>query len=118
MTHVTHIHAHRILPELSVFVLAVARAITRSVAFDNEQIRALLSGWSLTDVTPRDIEASLTSMVAKGLVDRPAQEFRGQALTETGIGAVTTPYGGRIRMIDRAPTVFSILNSSREPGHA
>ncbi len=118
MTPVTHIHARRIVPELSVFELAVARAMTRPVVQDCEQIRVILSDWFLQDVRMRDIEDALCSMAERGFVRTGAEGAETCALTEDGITAVTTLYGGCIRMIDRVPAIFSLLPPSGDSGVA
>lgn len=100
------------------FELAVARAMTRPVARDCEQIRVMLSDWFLQDVRMRDIEDALCSMAERGFVHAGAEGTETCALTEDGITAVTTLYGGCIRMIDRVPAIFSLLPPSGESGHA
>lgn len=123
MTPVTNIHARRLkkpktLPELSVFELAVARAMTRPVVQDCEQIRVMLSVWFLQDVRMRDIEDALCSMAERGFVRTGAEGAETCALTEYRITAVTTLYGGCIRMIDRVPAIFSLLQTPGDSGHA
>lgn len=116
MTPVTHIHAKRIVPELSVFELAVARAMTRPVVQDCEQIRVILSDWFLQDVRMRDIEEAMGRMAERGFLR--SEDEDACTLTEDGISAVTTLYGGCIRMIDRVPAIFSLLPPSGGSGHA
>lgn len=118
MTHVTQIHVNRLVPELSVFELAVAMAISRPALNGDDQIRAVVSDWFLQDVRVRDIEQTLEAMVSRGLAFPGGKGLGSYRLTDDGIKSVTILYGGCIRMIDRVPAHFSLLNSVREPGHA
>lgn len=118
MTDVTQIHSRPLVPELSVFELAVARAMTRPLVGHGEQVHTILCDWFLQDVRVRDIEAALRSMARRGFLTAGAQGAESCALTEDGIMAVTTLYGGCIRMIDRVPANFSLLPTPGGPDHA
>ena len=70
------------------------------------------------------MSAALDSMVERGIVRRGDEALCGYGLTPDGINAVTTLYGGCIRMIDRGlglldPTmILALLNLTKESGHA
>jgi hypothetical protein len=124
MNDVVHIHADRRVPNLSVFELAVASAISRRVITTDEDLQEILSDWFLRQVRVPDVSAALDSMVERGIVRRGDEALSGYGLTPDGINAVTTLYGGCIRMIDRGlglldPTmILALLNLTKESGHA
>ncbi|WP_103727269.1 hypothetical protein [Novosphingobium sp. HII-3] len=123
MNDVIQIHADRRVPELSVFELAVASAISRQAITTDEDLQEVLSDWFLRKVRVPDVSAALDSMVERGIVRRSEEALCSYNLTPDGINAVTTLYGGCIRMIDRglgllnASMILSLLNL-KESGHA
>lgn len=124
MSDIIQIHADRRVPDLSVFELAVASAISRQVITTDEDLQDILSDWFLRQVRVPDVSIALESMVARGFV-RPADEtLCAYGLTADGINAVTTLYGGCIRMIDRGlglldpAMILALLNLTKESGHA
>jgi hypothetical protein len=124
MSEIIQIHADRRVPELSVFELAVASAISRQVITSDEDLQDILSDWFLRQVRVPDVSLALENMVERGLVRRADDTLCAYGLTSDGINAVTTLYGGCIRMIDRGlglldPTmILSLLNLTKESGHA
>lgn len=124
MSDVIQIHADRRVPDLSVFELAVASAISRQIITSDEDLQEILSDWFLRQVRVPDVSAALESMVARGIVRRGDEALCAYGLTPDGINAVTTLYGGCIRMIDRGlgllnpAMILSLLNLTKESGHA
>jgi hypothetical protein len=124
MSDVIQIHADRRVPELSVFELAVASAISRQVITSDEDLQDILSDWFLRQVRVPDVSTALESMVARGIVRRGDEALCAYGLTADGINAVTTLYGGCIRMIDRGlglldpSMILALLNLTKESGRA
>lgn len=124
MSDVIQIHADRRVPDLSVFELAVASAISRQVITSDEDLQEILSDWFLRQVRVPDVSAALETMVARGIVRRGGEALYGYGLTPDGINAVTTLYGGCIRMIDRGlglldpSMILALLNLIKESGRA
>jgi len=124
MSDVIQTHADRRVPELSVFELAVASAISRQVITSDEDLQEILSDWFLRQVRVPDVSIALESMVARGIVRRGDEALCAYGLTPDGINAVTTLYDGCIRMIDRGlglldpSMILALLNLTKESGHA
>lgn len=95
------IHADRAVPDMTVFELALASAITRRMgAESDEEIVQLLEGWFMRPVRIPDALAALERMREKGWISHDGT-LMGARLTDAGVEAVTHLYGGCIRMMDR-----------------
>lgn len=97
---VSHIHADRALPEMTVFELAVASAVSRRRVGDDAEVAELLSDWFQFPVRVPDAQLALSRLAGRGWV-APGATMADALLTEAGIDAVTVLYGGAIRMLDR-----------------
>ncbi|GGN55364.1 hypothetical protein GCM10011349_31930 [Novosphingobium indicum] len=124
MPDVSHIHFDRRVPDLSVFELAVANAISRQKISTDEDLQEVLSDWFQRKVRVPDVSAALDTMIAKGIVRRGDETLCEYRLTPHGIDAVTSLYGGCIRMIDRGlgllnvSMILNLLTTTRESDDA
>ncbi|MGF7154776.1 hypothetical protein [Novosphingobium gossypii] len=118
MTAVTRIPATRSVPELSVFELGVARARSCPAVSDCEQFHACPSGWFLQDVRIGDVEDAMLNMTMRAFLVSGQGVSHPCRLTDEGSAAVTTLYGGCIRMIDRIPAIYGLLPTTGDTGNA
>ena len=96
------IHADRAVPDMTVFELALASAITRRMGAErDEEIVQLLEGWFMRPVRIPDALAALERMREKGWGSHDGTLIGAQRTDPVGIDVVTRLYGACIRMMDR-----------------
>lgn len=99
---VTRIHAERAVPDMTVFELALASAVTRRMgATSDEEIAQLLEGWFMRPVRVPEALAALDRMRGQGWVSHDGTLMGARLTDPLGIDVVTQLYGGCIRMMDR-----------------
>lgn len=124
MNNIAYIHTDRALPDLSVFELAVASAISRQTIASDEDLQEVLSDWFVRSIRVPEVSKALDRMIDRGLVRRADETLCHHSLTGDGIRVVTALYGGCIRMIHRGlgsldlSTIHDILKIAKEPDDA
>lgn len=104
---VAHIHSDRLIPDASVFEVAVASAIAGRQDDTDSDIVARISDWYQRPVSSGDVAGAIDRLAERAWMVR-GETFPACRLTQLGVENVGTLVGGSIRMLDRGLNLLNV----------
>ncbi len=100
------IHNNRIVPNMTVFELPIAQALSRTKSDDDLDLLITVEGWLLRAVRGPDVSAALARMAECGWVEL-GEGIADSMLTDRGREVVDALFEGCMRMLDRGTGLMS-----------